>query len=484
MPLLETRGSGSALAYGLNSSSVLLPPVTSNLYSFYDASVTSSMTISGSNVTQWRDISGNGVNLESLTASQPTYSSTGFNSKPGISFNGTNQGFSTIASNISFSSPGLTVFMIGKFETTTVGILAEHTVDANSGSFYLNAGSGNSIRYVNGQTSSSLNAIDVKNTWASDQELGSISYRYDGTNAGHKIRKNGTTFSTERTDAQGTGDPGFASTTGKIYYMSRANTGIFAKGSVAEIIVYKRALSDSEITQLENYAYNKWGFAATTNVSSGLILHYDMGRTNSFNGSGSTWTDLSSNARNLNLVNSPTFDTANGGIIKFNGSNNSAESTSMSGLLSGSSAATVQVWYRSTAQDDNAMVWDFCNTNGSRDLFSMRQNWGGGQTTGYNGTGSLFGTATFGSSVTGVWKNYAFVRRNNILYAYVDGVLNNTGSTMTDAIGTINKLIIGQDNIGTNFINGDYGNFLVYNRGLTDAEVAQNFKYYRNRYKV
>jgi hypothetical protein len=112
----------------------------------------------------------------------------------------------------------------------------------------------------------------------------------------------------------------------------------------------------------------------------------------------------------------------------------------------------------------------------------MRQNWSSVQTTGYNSTGSLFGVAQFGVSATGVWKHYAFVRRSNVLYAYVNGVLNQTGSTMSDAIGTINKLIVGQDNIGTNFAHADYGHFMAYNRGLTDAEVAQNFNYYRAQY--
>ena len=196
------------------------------------------------------------------------------------------------------------------------------------------------------------------------------------------------------------------------------------------------------------------------------------------------WYDISGvgSSKNLTLTSGIPKVYSGGKYLAFDGSSHKAENTTMSGVLSGLSAGSVCVMYRAKSSDDNAMIWDFCNTSGSRDLFSMRQNWSSVQTTGYNSTGSLFGVAQFGVSATGVWKHYAFVRRSNVLYAYVNGVLNQTGSTMSDAIGTINKLIVGQDNIGTNFAHADYGHFMAYNRGLTDAEVAQNFNYYRAQY--
>lgn len=196
------------------------------------------------------------------------------------------------------------------------------------------------------------------------------------------------------------------------------------------------------------------------------------------------WYDISGvgSSKNLTLTTGIPKIYSDGKYLSFDGSSHKAENTTMSGVLSGLSQGSVCLMYRSKATDNNAMIWDFCNTNGNRDLFSMRQNWAGGQTTGYNGTPGAFGTATFGFSSTNVWKHFAFVRRSNVLYAYVNGVLNNTGTTMVDPIGTINKLIIGQDNINTNFANADYGNFMVYNRGLTDAEVSQNFNYFRAQY--
>ena len=54
-----------------------------------DASDTSTLTLSGSSVSQWNDKSGNGKHaVQATAASRPTYSATGLNSKPAVFFNG------------------------------------------------------------------------------------------------------------------------------------------------------------------------------------------------------------------------------------------------------------------------------------------------------------------------------------------------------------------------------------------------------------
>jgi hypothetical protein len=51
--------------------------------------------------------------------------------------------------------------------------------------------------------------------------------------------------------------------------------------------------------------------------NSGLVLHLDAGNTTSYNGSGTTWNDLSGNGSNVTLTNT-TYSSANGGSIVFN----------------------------------------------------------------------------------------------------------------------------------------------------------------------
>jgi hypothetical protein len=486
MPLLfgNTAASGGDLFPGL--------------FARYDASVTSSVTLSGSNVTQWNDISGGGYHLNVPSPSTtPVYSATSFNNKPGITFDGVANSLATINDTITFGAPGFVMFMVCNIQNPNVAIIAEHTATGNDGGWYINAGRGHSIKYAqDGPRQTARHVYPNGPTWAADGGRKVITFGYHGISKKLRLRSNKVEHAFDTVaDPPGIDDSldgtGFGTEAGKVYFMSRGGTGVYTKGVVSEIIICKADLSNQQIIDIENFLIDKWSITSpTAPVATNLVLHYDAADLRSWNAyntvtmpATSGWQDITANARHLTNTNAVYSTTGSGGAWSMNGSSAKFESTSMASLLSGKTEATVSVMYKSLGTDDNAMVWDFCNTSGSRDLFSMRQNWGGGQTTGYNSTGGLFGTATFGFSST-AWKHFVFVRRSNVLYAYVNGTLNNTGSTMSDAIGTINKLIIAQDNIGTNFAFAEYGHFLAYDRGLTDSEVASLFDYYRNRYQL
>jgi alpha-tubulin suppressor-like RCC1 family protein len=54
-------------------------------------------------------------------------------------------------------------------------------------------------------------------------------------------------------------------------------------------------------------------------VTNGLVLALDAGNSKSYPGSGTTWTDLTNNGRNGTLTNGPTYSSANGGSLVFDG---------------------------------------------------------------------------------------------------------------------------------------------------------------------
>jgi hypothetical protein len=503
MPLIGTRGSGSAIAYGLNGTS-LLP----GLFARYDASVTGSLTLSGSNVTQWNDISGNGYHLNvpvvtptpTTPGTSPTYSATAFNSKPGLIFNGISNTLATIDETITFGAPGFVLFMVASIETPNVAIIAEHTANGNDGGWYLNSGRGHSVKYAqDGTRVSSRHVYPNGPTWATDGGKKVITFGFHGINKKVRLRSNKVEqLFDPLSDPVGlddslTGD-GFGTEAGKIFFMSRGGAGIYVKGTVSEIIICKADLTNSQIAAIEDFLINKWSInSLTAPVSSNLVLHYDAADIRSHNAFDTVnlpattgWQDLTTNAKHLTNTNATYTTLGSGGSWVMNGTSAKFQADTMAGLLTGKTEATVSLMYKSLGTDTDAMVWDFCNTDGNRDRFSMRQNWTGGQTTGYNSTAGAFGTATFGTSVSNVWKHYVFTRRGGQLFAYVDGVLNNSGTVLSDAnnILAINRLIIAQDNINTNFAWAEYGNFLVYDRGLTGTEISQLFDYYRNRYAI
>ena len=80
---------------------------------------------------------------------------------------------------------------------------------------------------------------------------------------------------------------------------------------------------------MTSFGYNVLGFGVNANpvaatpsiVSSGLILHLDAGNTDSYPGSGTTWSNLASSSFDGTLTNGPTFSSDDGGSIVFDGSN-------------------------------------------------------------------------------------------------------------------------------------------------------------------
>lgn len=94
------------------------PKSISGLAAWYDASVASSITLNGSTVSQWADLSGNGRNQSQATAaSQPTYNATGLNGKGTLTTTGTQwmqaSAFATAAGG------AYTVFSVLKFDSPT-----------------------------------------------------------------------------------------------------------------------------------------------------------------------------------------------------------------------------------------------------------------------------------------------------------------------------------------------------------------------------
>ena len=253
MPLLETVGSGSARAFGLNSSGLSPFYILTDAYMRYDVSDPNGVVRSGNTVSKLIDLTGNGFNAS--TVGNPQYSATGWNSRPAVSFNGSSQAISTDINATYADAQSLNIFMVTNI-TASGGLFIEHSPDANSKSFYVYSITGNSYMYNNttGQTSS-YQVTNNGGSWAAGSSL--ITYRYEGTNANHIVRRNKITQSTTNPV---TFDPGWSTLSDKMYFMSRGNSSLWTQGTVSEIIVYKKAMTFAQMQQVENYLSNKWGF--------------------------------------------------------------------------------------------------------------------------------------------------------------------------------------------------------------------------------
>ncbi len=76
-------------------------------------------------------------------------------------------------------------------------------------------------------------------------------------------------------------------------------------------------------------------------VTDGLVLALDAGNTKSYTSGSTTWFDKSGNANNGTLTNGPTFSSANGGSIVFDGVDDRVEFGSFGSLPT---QGTIQFW--------------------------------------------------------------------------------------------------------------------------------------------
>jgi hypothetical protein len=202
-------------------------------------------------------------------------------------------------------------------------------------------------------------------------------------------------------------------------------------------------------------------------VTSGLVLALDAANIKSYSGSGNTWSDLSGNGGNGTLVNSPTYVSANGGSLSFNGS--SQYGTVSNNITSGTGDFAVSIWVYKTEISTNRYIWDF-GANGAV-LASGTS----------NGPGFRYYNPTIGTGSP--LYNIVISRISGTTYFYSNGslIVSAADSGNIGSWGT--ALTIGGYGGGGINHQGNISNLLVYkNKGLTAAEVLQNYNALRGRY--
>jgi hypothetical protein len=222
-------------------------------------------------------------------------------------------------------------------------------------------------------------------------------------------------------------------------------------------------------------------------VQSGLVLHLDAGNAASYPGSGTTWTDLSSNSKNYTLTNGPTYSSSNGGIITFAGAS-SQRATSAATLFNSTTfnTYTMNLWAYPTGAGNFVQVDGQTTVNTGYHYSAIEISaagvikfgqWTGGMTTIATSTQSL-----------NAWYNLVITYNGTTATAYVNGA--SVGSTniiwSSPGANTFMALMaIDTTNMGTGaYASGSLGAFMVYNRGLTAAEVTTNFNALRGRFGV
>ena len=209
-------------------------------------------------------------------------------------------------------------------------------------------------------------------------------------------------------------------------------------------------------------------------VTDGLFGHWDADNPSSYNGSGTTLSDLTSNNYDLTL-NNVTFNSSGIKYFDFNGSNSFASYTNsiLKDLTSDNFTIILWVnWDGSSALNPNFILSDMA-TSGSRSISIEMNN--GNYKGSINNGGSNSNTST--AAPTGTWEQITLTYNStdgSKLYGNADLDDNNTNTPTLDR-SNHSLFNIGRQAIGDRYFNGKIANIKIYNRTLSSDEVTQNF---------
>jgi hypothetical protein len=206
-------------------------------------------------------------------------------------------------------------------------------------------------------------------------------------------------------------------------------------------------------------------------VTSGLVLSLDAADKNSYPGSGTTWTDLSGNSNNGTLTNGPTFSSANGGSIVFDGTDDYVKITSV--LLSGNDSFTVNQWIQADASETGGTIF---GNYPAGNLQIFYGNSGMGLWLANDSTYVLAPVPFLSTPVM-----ITAIRSGTTTFFYQNGILLKTGSSGS-SIGSTNDFRLGESTSGVEEFTGKVFSTQIYNRALSASEVLQNYNATKTRF--
>jgi len=222
--------------------------------------------------------------------------------------------------------------------------------------------------------------------------------------------------------------------------------------------------------------------------TSNLIVQLDSSNATSYPGSGTTWTDLSGNGKNMTLVNGPTFESANANSIVFDGTNDYALSaSSLYNMSTFKSISTFIWWYPQAAGQIVSELGQGTINSGWHD--SQIEINSGGQIS-FSVWDNYIDKIVSSAKSFNAWYNLGFTYNdsNSTTTAYINGAsIGSVVNARATQNGNFFYTIAAQDstNMGTfAYGKGKCGAFYHYNRALSAGEVLTNFQADRGRFGV
>ena len=220
-------------------------------------------------------------------------------------------------------------------------------------------------------------------------------------------------------------------------------------------------------------------------VTNGLVLNLDAAKLDSYPRTGTLWRDISGNGNNGILTNGPTFNSANGGSIVFDGVNDSVIVADNS-MLDLAGNKTLCSWVYMGADSVGCGIVGKSNSTDRGMALGYGWNSNGFMALAWNSTNNPFIVKNLSRDIL-KWNYLAAVQDGTIRHLYVydiEGLRYSSFSGGIHSWDNTQTLTIGNANNGNNLAPGNtrIAQITVYNRALSAQEVLQNYNATKGRF--
>ena len=462
-PKLVTNGLVLALdASDDNSFAAQNLPIKNGLLLWLDAADDNSFIYSsGTEVSQWRDKSGNNFHANQATVGQQPSRSSVINSRKGVNFTSANSDFMRVSSGIVFSKYFTAVVLIKPAtQSTSYAVILDQDHSTTGYQGWVIQRSGTSSFWQTWVANSSAT------NWTNANQIAYV----DNTSQIVTLRKTSSTlalYSNGTSSGDVSIDDYFLPQAGlyglNLGYWS-AGGGRYYNGDICEILIYNRDLTTTELKQVHTYLGQKWGISNTDKSIADISGNNNIA---SFGGAAGSQT----------VGNMPAYDFYNKGALRFDGGDYALTATPVLNsphtspftLEAFCCPSTVSVAYQTVL----GTMSSFSQIGFVNDTFAAGRNGGGG--------GLL--RNSLATVVANTWYHICMTYNGTNASFYLDGSFLSTQTIGTNNINNgVSLLGSYSSSSPSETFNGNIAAARIYNRELTATEVLQNYNAQKSRF--
>jgi hypothetical protein len=229
-------------------------------------------------------------------------------------------------------------------------------------------------------------------------------------------------------------------------------------------------------------------------VTDGLVLCLDAANSKSYVSGSTAWNDLSRGGNNGTLTNGPTFSSANGGNIVFDGTNDYISIPAPTSVLSNVSQFSYSAFVNFNTKSTGNAFFSYGSSNGfTTDILFAWET--ASNVLFFQINNGADGAAYFTYNTLNTWINISVVYNgslsgnDNRLKVYNNGneVTLTFGYTIPATTASPSSPLCrlgtyASDATNAWALNGRISNTLLYNRALTTTEIQQNYNTQKSRF--